>query len=206
MVGMALGYGLGRFLQPDFRFRNSKEEYYYNYYMHKKYGTRSTDTNDYSRDYYYSLRPQSYDIYMESCMRRTDLLSAENGEPKNKPTGKTPNGATVPLTSNRGSNMTKTNSSQAESLPTIPPSGPSAQSFSSDEEDDTVSIVEIGYPALIEQLKVMKCVKLYIDYSDNYLRKTGGAPRLSLGGPELLTIAFGTTLLVINSNMIMFLH
>uniref|UniRef100_A0A8C6T6C7 Prion protein, related sequence 3 n=1 Tax=Neogobius melanostomus TaxID=47308 RepID=A0A8C6T6C7_9GOBI len=46
------------------------------------------------------------------------------------------------------------------------------------EDDDTVSVVEIGYPALIKQLKVRKCLGLYIHYSENKLRKkTTQSPR-----------------------------
>ncbi|MEQ2240566.1 hypothetical protein ILYODFUR_016370 [Ilyodon furcidens] len=206
VVGMALGFGLGRFPRPYFHFRNPQEEYYYNNYMYRKYGTRSTDTNDYSRDYRYSQPPQSYDIYMDACMMRTDL-PAENQEPKNKPTPSTPNGGTTRLTSSTGSNTSKTNSRAAGSSSTTTPLSQSSRRFSSAEEDDTVSIVEIGYPALMEQLKARKCLELYMVYSEKYLvRQTGGAQGLTLGLQGLLSVVFGTTLMVINSSMIMFLH
>nr|XP_046231207.1 prisilkin-39-like isoform X2 [Scatophagus argus] len=40
-----------------------------------------------------------------------------------------------------------------------------------DEEDDTVSIEEIGYPALIEQLKTRRCVEKYMEYSERFLQE-----------------------------------
>lgn len=84
VAGMALGYGLGRFPRPPFHFHSQEEEYYYNHYMYKKYGVKSTDGNDYSRDYKFSQPPQTYDSYMASCMKRTDLLPTENRQPNKK--------------------------------------------------------------------------------------------------------------------------
>ncbi|CAB1446296.1 unnamed protein product [Pleuronectes platessa] len=85
MAGMALGYGLGRFPRPHFPFHNPQEEYYYNHYMYRRYGVRSTDTNDYGRDYRYSQPPQTYNSFMDSCMKRRDLLPVENRKPKLNP-------------------------------------------------------------------------------------------------------------------------
>ncbi|KAM4578638.1 uncharacterized protein V3H82_008004 [Fundulus diaphanus] len=202
VVGMALGFGLGRFPRPYFQFRNPQEEYYYNNYMYSKYGTRSTDANDYSRDYRYRTPPQGYAGYMDSCMRRTDLLSEEKPQANNEPAGPA-DGATA----DTGGDATRTNSSGAGSPATPTPLSPSSQGFSSAGEDDTVSIVEIGYPALIEQVKARKCLELYLVYSEKYLvRQTGGAQGLTLSLQGLLSVAFGTAVMVINSNMIMFLH
>uniref|UniRef100_A0A3Q2Q248 Prion protein, related sequence 3 n=1 Tax=Fundulus heteroclitus TaxID=8078 RepID=A0A3Q2Q248_FUNHE len=147
VVGMALGFGLGRFPRPYFQFRNPQEEYYYNNYMYSKYGTRSTDANDYSRDYRYRTPPERYGDYMDSCMWRTDLLSAEKPEANNEPAASPWNDTTA----DTGGNATRTNSSGAGSPATPTPLSPSSQGLSSAGEDDTVSIVEIGYPALIEQ-------------------------------------------------------
>ncbi|GLD54211.1 LETM1 domain-containing protein LETM2, mitochondrial [Lates japonicus] len=83
VAGMALGYGLGRFPRPHFDFHSPQEEYYYNHYMYRRYGVKSTDTNDYSRDYVYSKPPETYDSYMDSCMKRKDLLPVENRKPEN---------------------------------------------------------------------------------------------------------------------------
>ncbi|XP_069563877.1 uncharacterized protein [Brachyistius frenatus] len=82
MAGMALGYGLGRFPRPQFNFHSPEEEYYYNNYMYRKYGAQSTDTNDYSTDSRQSPPPESFDGYMDSCMKRKDLLPAETRKPK----------------------------------------------------------------------------------------------------------------------------
>ncbi|XP_043964736.1 uncharacterized protein LOC122826666 [Gambusia affinis] len=192
VVGMALGYGLGRFPRPDFQFHNANQEYYYNHYMYRKYGTRSTDANDYSRDYRFNTPSGKFDKFMDDCMKRIDL-SAESQKPLSKPTSRTPTRASTPLTNNT------TN--------TTAPSSPSSQESSSAEDDDTVSIVEIGYPALIEQLKVRKCLEQYMDKSDQYLvRQNGGAQALTLGLPGVLSAAFATTLMIINSNIIMLLH
>uniref|UniRef100_A0A087XZD2 Prion protein, related sequence 3 n=1 Tax=Poecilia formosa TaxID=48698 RepID=A0A087XZD2_POEFO len=147
VVGMALGYGLGRFPRPDFQFHNPQQEYYYNHYMHRKYGTRSTDTNDYSRDYSFKTPSGSYDNFMDDCVKRIDL-SAESQKPPSKPISRTPSEASSPLTNNTTNATT--------------PASPSPQESSSAEDDDTVSIVEIGYPALIEQLKARKCLERYM--------------------------------------------
>ncbi|XP_070819985.1 uncharacterized protein, partial [Chaetodon trifascialis] len=227
MAGMALGYGLGRFPRPHFNFRSQQEEYYYNHYMYKKYGTRSTDTNDYGRDYSYSQPPQHYDNYMDDCMKRRDLLPAENQQPNRKPaaTNKTTTTA-VPSAPDSGSNTTKSNSTAASNSSTSAPSTPQPQNQTGanpeppasqalgktatdddDDDDDTVSIVEIGYPALINQLKVRRCLALYMVYSEKYLRKvTGGAQGLEVGSQGLLAFSFSftsTVLMLLNSNMLM---
>ncbi|PWA26528.1 hypothetical protein CCH79_00000849 [Gambusia affinis] len=76
LAGMAVGYGLGRFPRPHFAFRNPEEEYYYNNYMYRNYGTKSTDEKDYGRDYVYKPPPRAktYENFMNECKNRTDLL------------------------------------------------------------------------------------------------------------------------------------
>lgn len=122
VAGMAVGYGLGRFPRPHFSFRNPEEEYYYNNYMYRRYGVKSTDEKDYGRDFVYKPPPraESYDVYMDKCMNRTDLFK-DQGKAK--------------------------------------------------ADDDTVSIEEIGYPMLIEQMKARKCVELYMEQSAKYLQE-----------------------------------
>lgn len=39
------------------------------------------------------------------------------------------------------------------------------------DDDDTVSIMEIGYPALIEQIKARRCVELYMVYAEQHAAK-----------------------------------
>ncbi|XP_029295568.1 uncharacterized protein LOC115013415 [Cottoperca gobio] len=215
MAGMALGYGLGRFPRPPFQFHNPQEEQYYNNYMYRKYGAKSTDTNDYSRDYVYSQRPETYDSYMDSCMKRTDLLSAENKKPNNKPAV-----VTSDPDSGTGSNTTETNSTAAENSSTSAPSTPrplnqpvanpapsASQVLSSAEDDDTVSILEIGYPALIDQIKARRCLELYMLYSEKYLKKlNSGVQGLEMGWQGLLAVVTSATLMLLNSNMLMLLH
>lgn len=132
VAGMAVGYGLGRFPRPHFSFRNPEEEYYYNNYMYRRYGSRSTDEKDFGRDYVYMPPPraETYDNYMARCMNRTDLL---NNKDSASPTTKSPG--------------------------------------EGEEDDDTVSIEEIGYPSLIDQLKARRCVELYMVYSEKFLEE-----------------------------------
>ncbi|KAF3695592.1 hypothetical protein EXN66_Car011268 [Channa argus] len=204
MAGMALGYGLGRFPRPHFSFNSPQEEYYYNHYMYRKYGVKSTDTNDYSRDYKYTPPPLTYDHYMDSCMKRTDLLPAENKNPNNKPAATIDAKTTTPTAApgaGTGSNTTTTNNTAAGNPFTlqplneseanlVPPVRKAATDNEDDVDDDTVSIVEIGYPALIRQVKVRRCVELYMAYSEKYLRKpTGGTQGLEINLGGLLAVS-----------------
>ncbi|XP_071339326.1 uncharacterized protein [Trachinotus anak] len=227
VAGMALGYGLGRFPRPHFHFHNAQEEQYYNHYMYRRYGVKSTDTNDYSRDYQYSQPPKTYDSYMDSCMKRTDILPGENQKPKNKPAAATPTTTSVVTsgpdtgTSNK---TTETNSTAEENSSASAPSTPRSlnqpeanpapsvsQAASGTEDDDTVSIVEIGYPALIEQLKTRRCLELYMIYSETYLKKTdrnigNRVQGLEMGLQGLLAVVTSVILMLLNSNMLMILH
>uniref|UniRef100_A0A8C1CJM7 Prion protein b n=1 Tax=Cyprinus carpio carpio TaxID=630221 RepID=A0A8C1CJM7_CYPCA len=45
------------------------------------------------------------------------------------------------------------------------------QNTTDSDDDDTVSIMQIGYPALIEQMKSRKCVELYLVYSGSFTEK-----------------------------------
>ncbi|GLD54210.1 prion protein b isoform X1 [Lates japonicus] len=81
-----------------------------------------------------------------------------------------------------------------------------------DDDDDTVSIVEIGYPALIEQVKVRRCLELYMVYSDRYLKKqrepstNNGVWGLEMGVRGFLAVVISTVLMLLNSNMPILLH
>ncbi|CAB1446293.1 unnamed protein product [Pleuronectes platessa] len=192
MAGMALGYGLGRFPRPHFPFHNPQEEYYYNHYMYRRYGVRSTDTNDYGRDYRYSQPPQTYDSYMVSCMNRSDILPGKNRKPELNPAATT-TAAVV---------------SSAPDTPEARPGPPASPAVSDDEEeDDTVSIMEIGYPALIQQLKARRCLELYMVYSERYMkRETGGAEGLEMGYRGSLALVTSALLMLLNSNLLTLLH
>lgn len=241
VAGMALGYGLGRFPRPPFHFHSPQEEYYYNHYMYRKYGIKSTDDNDYSRDYKFSQPPQTYDSYMASCMKRTDLLPSENRRPSNEPAATTTAATTTTTTTSVtttttavpdagfGNHTTKSNSTASEkSSPSTlstsrPPNQPEAspvplasqvlrKNANDDDDDDTVSIVEIGYPALVQQLKARRCVELYMVYSEKYLKKktetsaSDGVHGLKLGSGGLLAVVTSALLMLLNSNMLLLLH
>uniref|UniRef100_A0A672J5J4 Prion protein, related sequence 3 n=2 Tax=Salarias fasciatus TaxID=181472 RepID=A0A672J5J4_SALFA len=296
MAGMALGYGLGRFPRPDFQFHSREQEYFYNYYMYKKYGVQSTDGNDYSRDYTYSQSAQGFDKFMTSCMKRTDLLPVENRKQQNKPltpitmttkisSVKTTTAATVTAISSNSTNVNRTdqnpsppglltpsplnasevnpitpasvvhdnktvdtvetgslvantttvvatvsgpghpsgnNKTSAENPPSVPhvqekPEVEPSQlpkKEAADDDEDTVSIVEIGYPALINQVKVKRCTELYVVHTERQLKKKttttptpqSGAQRLQIGLGEQLSVVTSIILMILNTNMQDLLH
>uniref|UniRef100_A0A3Q0RBP7 BED-type domain-containing protein n=1 Tax=Amphilophus citrinellus TaxID=61819 RepID=A0A3Q0RBP7_AMPCI len=156
LAGMALGYGLGRFPRPHFHFHNPQEEYFYYHYMYRKYGVRSTDTNDFSRDYKYIHADGTFDSFMKSCMNRTDLL-------------------------------------------------PVLRTAANDDDDETVSIVEIGYPALITQMKLKRCIELYTVNAERDLKKkveltaSSGVQRLETGLRGLLSVVISITVMLSSS-------
>ncbi|XP_028270493.1 prion protein b [Parambassis ranga] len=222
MVGMAVGYGLGRFPRSHLQFRNPAEEYYYNHYMYKKYGMKSTDTNDYSRDYVYSKPLDNYNGYMDSCMKTNEILP-ESQKPEIKPTSTITTTTTIGTAASgtsTTSNTTQTNNAAAENTLTSAPSTSSPQNQSeaspvpaasqppsSEEDNDTVSMTEIGYPSLLEQVKVRRCVERYVDNSDKFLeRRTGGGPGLEVGLHRMLAVVTSIVLMLLNSNMLTMLH
>ncbi|XP_058492488.1 RNA-binding protein FUS-like [Solea solea] len=192
MAGMALGYGLARFPRPHFNFHSPEEEYYYNHYMYRRYGVRSTDTNDYSRDYKYSQPTETYDDFMDSCMKRTDLLPGENPKPNSA--------TTTVITTDPGSNSTAAGD-HLTSAPTSPNPLQESEARPDEDDDDTVSIEEIGYPALIEQMKARKCLEIYMVYSEKYLmRQSSGVQglKMSLGG--FLSMVSSVAVMLLTSN------
>ncbi|XP_030593921.1 prion protein b [Archocentrus centrarchus] len=226
VAGMALGYGLGSFSRPHFEVRSPQEEYYYNHYMYRKHGSQSTNTNtnrntnrntntdtnanrntntntnDYSGgsagDNVFTKPPQSYDNYMDDCMKRPDVLSAETQKPKNK----TAAAATATTKTNTSTAViSESNVSGTEKSSTHTPSNPDP--LNQLEDDDTVSIVEIGYPALVEQVKARRCLELYMVHYENYMRLTGGVRGLEMSFQGLLVTS--TILVLLNSNMLMLL-
>lgn len=74
------------------------------------------------------------------------------------------------------------------------------------EDDDTVSIEEIGYPALIEQVKSRRCVEQYMVYSERFLQERKAEPQyqpsrsspLSYGVMQLFT-----SILMLMSSMLL---
>lgn len=257
VAGMAVGYGLGRFPRPHFNFNSRQEEYYYNHYMYRRYGSRSTDTNDYGRDYTFKQPPVTYDNYMDNCMKRTDLLGSQSppalsniqGDDGNVPeaigaqsddpnVGESAGSLTTPEpdpandavtgifdimandTANGTANANVTEGSQVNptALPAITDAVEEKDGQAAPrnvDDDDTVSILEIGYPELIEQLKARRCVELYMVYSERFLEKqtaerrapsgslershpTGSAPL----GQELVSL-LTTSLMVLSSTLLL---
>ncbi|KAM7391353.1 hypothetical protein PAMP_022049 [Pampus punctatissimus] len=217
IAGMALRYGLGWFPRPQFHFNSSQEEYYFNHYMYTKYGVKSTDTNYDSINY--NQLPQTYEDYMDSCMKRKNILPAEDRK-QNKKTVATNTTTTADVTSapdtDTGSNITETNNTVAKNSstsaplnqPKASPVPPASQADNSDEnDDDIVSVVEIGYPELIEQLKVRRCLELYMVYSENYFKsKAVRVQGLEMGLRGLLAVVSSTLVMLLNINMLTLLH
>lgn len=211
---MAVDHGLGRFPRPHFQFQSPEEEYYYNHYMYRTYGIKSTDSNDYSRDYFYSQPLENYERHMNSCMKTIKLLPEENQQKINKTAINTTSTNSLLVPNNETDNNTAADNSststapnhpgQPEVKPLFPASRiPSKATVAPDGDDnDTVSIVETGYPALIKQMKVRKCLEMYLVSSEKYLRVRGGAPTLETGSQMFFAAVTSTLLMLMNNKML----
>lgn len=211
---MAVDYGLGRFPRPPFQFQSPEEEYYYNHYMYTIYGVKSTDANDYSRDYSYSHPLENYERHMNTCVKTIELLPEDNHQKSNKPALHLSTRLLL-VSNNDTDNKTAANSSSSLSTPNHPsqteakpvsptsqiPSG-AAAAAAVERDDDAVSIVETGYPALIKMIKVRKCLKIYIVNSEKYLEAIGGAQRLEPGCQMALAAVTSALLMLLNSSML----
>ncbi|XP_067289181.1 uncharacterized protein [Pseudorasbora parva] len=167
IAGMAVGYGVGNFPRPNYQFRSPQEERHYNNYMYKHQGTHSKEGTVTKKNvkegpsYTPNLPPQlqSYDQFMNTCMNRNDLLNdsiVHNNIQRDEP-----------LTDSLGMNE----KSEPEKNDTASTTTDYSKDAHKDKDDDTVSIVQIGYPALIEQMKARKCVELYLVYSERFSEK-----------------------------------
>lgn len=217
--GMAMGYGLGRIREPHFSLNSPQEEYYYKHYIYKKQSTKSTKATktkvSNSEDYTYSKPPITYDNYMDSCIRNMESqqrkIIEQNNPTTNTTTTTTTTATTVtPVTPSGPSNSTGSNNTAADnsftsSPSTSPPLNKSTPNFSkaSSDGDDSVSIVEIGYPALIYQHNVKTCLEKYIAYSEDY---NGGVPGVGTGSKGLLALCTSVTVMLLNSNVLTWLH
>ncbi|KAK2834794.1 hypothetical protein Q7C36_015495 [Tachysurus vachellii] len=257
MAGMAVGYGLGSFPRPHFMFHSPQEEYYYNHYMYRRYGTQPSDTNKNPsaegtgpadsgtsstnvHDVFQNLPPQSYDKYMDNCMQRTDLLRDEQGrnmraaeeawsekaedsekvlteDDPNKRAVEQPVGEAESQGSdlrtrseNTGEGMNSTSGTD-NPLPfaakltgaTEQPTGP-REKTTDEEDDDTVSIMEIGYPALINQLKARRCVELYMVYAEQHAEKMVQLGSNENGGENLMPRSHGLMLISLLMSSLLF--
>lgn len=214
VAGMALGYGLGSFPRPRFNFHSPQEEYYYNHYMYRRYGQPPPDSNVNGNtnsqggspgdagstsagqgnvnphDIFQNPPPQSYDSFMDKCVKRTDLLrekpegrsrrSTDFVEAQAAEVGDDPTGAQENTTNNNSTAERDTSGSSifVTSKPPETPTQPQkqtqerkAEAEAEADDDDTVSIMEIGYPALIEQMKARRCVELYMVYAEQHAEK-----------------------------------
>ncbi|KAJ8285953.1 hypothetical protein GJAV_G00032860 [Gymnothorax javanicus] len=243
VAGLALGYGLSRIPRPHFHFRSPEEEYYYNHYMYRRYGSQSTDNYYGGRDgglggggldggrgsggrdgggqggrdgggvggheggqnyddYQFKPPPQAYDFYMENCMKRTDLLGSQS-----VPASSNMQGDEGYVPGKNGAQSDDPNASDGAGILSSPEPAMADQNMANDtvngtvkdgfiersqpnptamtlmltaggenkdipgDDDEVVSIVEIGYPELIEQLKARRCVELYMVYAEHHAQE-----------------------------------
>ncbi|XP_031426572.1 uncharacterized protein LOC105906877 [Clupea harengus] len=194
--GMALGYGLGSFPRPHFNFHSPQEEYHYNHYMYQHYGSQeSRNTNKRTQTHGKSSSdsgshqgvsnssygddgnhppvllkppPQSYDKFMDTCMKRSDLLQSERTNNQTQPpkttTVQTP--LTTPVPKDFASPSPQGKKRVGQENETEQKGAEKEQ-----DHDEVVSILEIGYPALIEQLKARECMKTYMFYTHSIAEK-----------------------------------
>ncbi|XP_017574385.1 prion protein b [Pygocentrus nattereri] len=167
--------------------------------------TRSTNKNDYGQDNVFKppQEAQSYEKYMDTCMNRTDLLRDQDTKVSHVQRDDLISGSSALASgtlersgpAERGINYIQRNESAPQSPAlangTLETTGPEESGTKSDIpvpaelqqiDDDMVSIMEIGYPSLIQQMKAQKCVELYIVYSESNKGQNG----CSSSGPHLL--------------------
>ncbi|XP_068429541.1 calcium-binding protein P-like [Clinocottus analis] len=73
-------------------------------------------------------------------------------------------------------------------------------------DDDTVSIEEIGYPALIEQVKGRRCVEKYMEYSERFLQERKAEPQFQPSRSSPLSygvVQLFSSLLMLMSSMLL---
>ncbi|ROI37081.1 hypothetical protein DPX16_3019 [Anabarilius grahami] len=139
-------------------------------------------------DIFQNPPPESYDNFMDKCMKRTDLFreklegrsrrSTDLFEAKAAEVEDDPSGAQENTTSNN-STADRASTDASSFITSNPPETPSQpqkqtqerEAEANDEDDDTVSVMEIGYPALIEQMKARRCVGLYMVYAEQHAEK-----------------------------------
>lgn len=199
VAGMALGYGLGSYPRPHFHFHDPQQERYYNQYMYQHYGSQeSRNTNKHTQTYGQSSPgdkgnqgssdgssssrsggssddnrplvllnppPQSFDYYMNTCMKRNDLLPSEPTKNQSQAQNKTVVGAPSPTQSTKPSQEVKKEGGQENETKD------KGAERKDDNENLIANLLEIDYPALIEQLKACKCVELYAVYTQYIAEK-----------------------------------
>ncbi|TRY57713.1 hypothetical protein DNTS_025923 [Danionella cerebrum] len=172
MAGVAVGYGIGNFQRPNTQFHSHQEERHYNNYMYQRQQKPNVLKPSYTSESRPTQKtqvplpsePQSYDQFITSCMKRHDLLK----EQETKDSTGLGNNRSVELTST----SPKFNERNIQNNTVQKNATASQTGFPERKEDDiTVSILQIEYPALIKQMKSQKCVELYIVYAESFLAK-----------------------------------
>ncbi|NP_001013315.2 prion protein b precursor [Danio rerio] len=194
MAGMAIGYGIGNFQRPNFQFRSPQEERYYNNHMYQRQDTRFKDGGNKKKPSHTAgtdntsklpAQAQSYDNFMKTCMKRNNLLRDQDSK---ESAGNSNIQRDEPMSDFPGLNEESSQKGGPEKNDTTSNTTtrdyPKAADIHKNEDEETVSIMQIGYPALIEQMKSRKCVELYIVYSesqrdDRMEKREGKIPRSS---------------------------
>ncbi|KAL2099895.1 hypothetical protein ACEWY4_004289 [Coilia grayii] len=91
-----------------------------------------------------------------------------------------------------------------------PVAGRDRRGIADSADDNVVSIAEIGYPALMDQLKSRRCMELYMVYSEKFLQKQAQqqaqAPNPNNRGDTSvrpLVLLFTTTVMLLCSNILL---
>uniref|UniRef100_A0A8C4RDC9 Hornerin-like n=2 Tax=Erpetoichthys calabaricus TaxID=27687 RepID=A0A8C4RDC9_ERPCA len=171
-AGAAVGYGLGRmYSRPwmDIDFDSPDAARYYRQYMERRYGHhRSMYRDDDGYNYYYERPPISYNDFIESCMRRPNLLEmprncSEPGSPDCLMQRDNSDSALVELFLNWNvstANTTSTDSNTTTTTSTTPSKGVLR---------DTIKAKAATDPELATQMKLARCIEEYVDYTHQYL-------------------------------------
>lgn len=208
--GMAMGYGLGRIHRPDFHLNSPQEEYYYKHYVSRKHGARtaqadgnrasggysgSQDNESYTSSL--SEPPMTYTSFMEKCVSNLERDQAKIIEQSTEPAGAK---ATSAVSASAGSNKTTSNESSNDLSKSEVKSVAPPLSATPDDGDKTVSIVEIGYPALIYQHNVKTCMERFMAYSEFF---KAGASGMGAGSQGLVALAASLAVMLLNSSWLM---
>lgn len=150
-------------------------ERHYNQSLYQHQGTHSKGVNNKGGSSNTSKLPpqaQSYDQFMNTCMTKGDLLKEQNMKDSAVRNNIKRDES---LTDYLGMNEDYLEKGEPEKNNTASTTTvsdyPNGAGIHNDEDDDTVSIVQIGYPALIEQMKACKCVEQYLVYSESFPEK-----------------------------------
>ncbi|MFT7817755.1 spidroin-2-like [Arapaima gigas] len=169
---------------------------------------------------------QSFKNFMKSCMKRTDLLKGQHDDITWQATdGVTSQGINPKVTSKQGPQEELLNkslgneklktvgagngsinvtSSQGETVDILVWDNSKAPAADPQEDDnDTVSILEIGYPELIEQLMVQRCQEFFIVYAAQHQQNLTTEREDILNGNAMQQCPFCRGLLLLFTSALM---